>query len=36
MILTVYGSDNKKSKCINIIATGGTGRQAEGLNHVCD
>ena len=35
MILTVQGSDHKKSKCIKYHKSIQEG-QAEGLNHVCD
>ena len=39
MILTVLGSDHKKLKCIKYhkwLQEGQAGRQAEGLNHICD
>ena len=35
MILTVHGSDHKKSKCINYHKRIQEG-QADGLTHVCD
>ena len=37
MILTVHGSDHKNQNASNIkMTTGGTERQADRLNHVCD